>query len=59
LGSADPETDASLVAHATVGTISDYLWQRTTPGPAEVDHIVEFCLRAITPRSNRVPREGS
>ena len=35
LGSADPELDASLAAHAVVGKLSDYLWQRTTPAPAE------------------------
>jgi AcrR family transcriptional regulator len=53
LGSADPELDASLAAHATVGKISDYLWQRATPSPAEIDHITEFCLRAITPSRRR------
>src|SRR6266699_827132 len=48
LGSADPEMDASLAAHATLGKISDYLWQRAAPSPAEIDQITEFCLRAIT-----------
>src|SRR5690349_3617972 len=47
LGSADPALDASLAAHATLGKIADYLWQRATPSPAEIDHITEFCLRAI------------
>jgi AcrR family transcriptional regulator len=50
LGSADPALDASLAAHATLGKIADYLWQRATPSPAEIDHITEFCLRAIAPR---------
>jgi AcrR family transcriptional regulator len=49
LGSADPAMDASLAAHATVGKMSDYLWRRVTPSPAEVDQITEFCLRAVTP----------
>ena len=49
LGSADPALDASLAAHATLGKIADYLWQRATPSPAEIDHITEFCLRAIGP----------
>jgi AcrR family transcriptional regulator len=49
LGSADPALDASLAAHAVVGKISDYLWQRTTPAPADIDHITTFCLRAATP----------
>jgi len=26
--------------------MSDYLWRRTTPAPAEVDRITEFCLNA-------------
>lgn len=56
LGSADPALDASLAAHATLGKIADYLWQRATPGPAEIDHITEFCLRAIAPRR---PGRGS
>ena len=51
LGSADPELDAALAAHATFGQLSDYLWQGTQPTPAEIDHIVDFCLAAITPRS--------
>jgi AcrR family transcriptional regulator len=50
LGSADPELDASLAAHATVSKISDYLWQGATPSPAEIDHITQFCLRAIAGR---------
>jgi AcrR family transcriptional regulator len=50
LGSADPALDASLAAHATLGKIADYLWQRAAPSPAEIDHITEFCLRAIAPR---------
>lgn len=50
LGSADPALDASLAANATLGRIADYLWQRATPSPAEIDHITEFCLRAVAPR---------
>ena len=45
LGSADPDLDASLVAHAVVGALSDHLWHRTRPTRAEIDHIVAFCLR--------------
>jgi len=51
LGSADPETAATLVAHAAVGVLSDFLWQGVQPTRAEIDHIVEFCLAAVTPRS--------
>jgi AcrR family transcriptional regulator len=45
LGSADPEFDASLAAHATVGKLSDYLWHRVRSTGADIDHITSFCLR--------------
>jgi AcrR family transcriptional regulator len=44
LGSTDPALDASLAAHAVVGKLSDYLWQRTPPTPADTRHIVGSCL---------------
>jgi len=44
LGSTDPEMDASLVAHATLGKVADYLWARTRPSRAETEHITRFCL---------------
>lgn len=48
LGSADPDLDASLVAHAIVGRLSDLLWRGGPPSQAETDHLVAFCLRAVT-----------
>jgi AcrR family transcriptional regulator len=48
LGSATPELDAVLAAHATFGLLSDCLWQRVQPTPAEVEHVGDFCLRAVT-----------
>jgi AcrR family transcriptional regulator len=53
LGSADPDADAMLVAHAAVGTLSDFLWRRARPTRAEIDHFAEFCLAAVSspPRS--------
>jgi AcrR family transcriptional regulator len=48
LGSADPDLDASLAAHATVGRLADHLWRRAAPTDAEVDHVVRFCLRTVT-----------
>jgi AcrR family transcriptional regulator len=48
LGSADPEMDASLVAHAVLGMVSDHLWRRDPPSRAEIDHICAFSLRAVT-----------
>lgn len=49
LGSADPDLDASLASHATVGMLSDYLWQRVRPTDADIDYITAFCLRTVTP----------
>ncbi|MGW3285873.1 TetR/AcrR family transcriptional regulator [Streptomyces sp. NPDC001002] len=50
LGSAEPDLDASLAAHATVGRLADHLWRRVAPTDAEVDHVVRFCLRTVTPQ---------
>jgi AcrR family transcriptional regulator len=50
LGSDAPDFDASLAAHATLGKLSDYLWQRAQPTRAEIARITEFCLAAVTPR---------
>ena len=47
LGSADPDRDAALAAHATVGTLSDFLWSRDRPTAHDLDHIVGFCLAAV------------
>ena len=49
LGSPAPDLDASLAAHAVIGKISDYLWQRATPTSADLAQITTFCLRAATP----------
>jgi AcrR family transcriptional regulator len=46
LGSRDPELDASLVAHAIVGKLSDLLWAGEQPTPAVRNRIVAFCLAA-------------
>jgi AcrR family transcriptional regulator len=54
LGSGDPDLDASLAAHAVVGRLADYLWERARPTPAEIAHIADFCLAAATARP--VPR---
>ena len=45
LGSTDPELDASLAAHAVLGTLSDHLWQRTEPKAVEVEAVADCCLR--------------
>jgi AcrR family transcriptional regulator len=55
LGSAAPDLDASLAAHAAIGRLSDHLWRRVAPTPAEVDHIHRFCLAAVTPAAPAAP----
>jgi hypothetical protein len=36
-----------LAAHATLGKLSDYLWQGHTATAAEIDDIIEFYLSAV------------
>ena len=47
LGSPDPALDASLAAHATLGRLTDHLWQRQQPSVEETERIVEFWLAAV------------
>ncbi|WP_280305259.1 TetR/AcrR family transcriptional regulator [Nocardia abscessus] len=49
LGSAAPDSDAALIAHATIGTLAERLRQRSEPSPDDVERITAFCLRALTP----------
>jgi AcrR family transcriptional regulator len=44
LGSADPDLDAAFVAHAVVGRLSDYLWDRVHPSRAVIERTTEACL---------------
>lgn len=48
MGREDPQTDATLVAHAAVGLLADFLWQRARPTRAQIEHVVDFCLAAPT-----------
>ena len=48
LGSTDPATDASLVAHAVIGKMSEHLWARTRPSRRELAHITQFCIDAAS-----------
>lgn len=50
LGSAAPELDAMLVAHACVGRLGQHLYAGTKPGRPEIDHLVVFALAAATAR---------
>ncbi|MFF7939727.1 TetR/AcrR family transcriptional regulator [Nocardia gamkensis] len=49
LGSAAPDSDAALIAHATIGTLAERLRQRSEPAAGDVERITAFCLRALTP----------
>jgi hypothetical protein len=46
LGSTDPALDSELAAHAVVGKLSDYLWERVRPTPAAIDHVADWVLRS-------------
>ncbi|WP_245650708.1 TetR/AcrR family transcriptional regulator [Nocardia harenae] len=48
LGSATPDLDAALIAHATIGTLTDLLRRRELPDAALTDRITAFALRALT-----------
>jgi AcrR family transcriptional regulator len=48
LGSTRPGLDAALIAHAVFGRLAELLWQGTHADPSEVDHLVDFCLGAIS-----------
>jgi hypothetical protein len=58
LGSASPDLDASLVAHAVVGQLSEYLWERTRPRRADIAHVVDVCLAVATAGQGRGNRGG-
>src|SRR5215475_11834344 len=47
LGSRDPALDAALVAHGTVGQLSDWLWDRVLPTRAQIAHVAELWLAAV------------
>jgi AcrR family transcriptional regulator len=47
LGSARPDLDAGLAAHAVFGRLSELLWEGRHADADEVDHLVAFCLGAV------------
>jgi AcrR family transcriptional regulator len=53
LGSRSPEIEASLVAHATLGKVSDYLWAGARPTRSELREITQFCIDAAIPSARR------
>jgi len=44
LGSPSPTLDASVVSHAVVGQLSEFLWQRTQPTTSQIARVVSLCL---------------
>lgn len=48
LGSAAPDLDAALAAHAVIGRLSDWLWARERPSPEQIGHVAGVCLAIAT-----------
>jgi AcrR family transcriptional regulator len=55
LGSSDPEADSGLIAHAALGRLEDFLWNRQLPTSDDIARVVSFCLRAA---SASTPTQG-
>jgi AcrR family transcriptional regulator len=53
LGSTDPARDSAAIGQAVMGRMEDFLWQRTSPESADVEHLVRFCLGAVAGRGSR------
>jgi AcrR family transcriptional regulator len=49
LGSRDPERDAIVSAHATMGLMREFLWKCATPTEADIANLVRYCTRAVQP----------
>ncbi|CAN5801442.1 hypothetical protein BH09ACT7_BH09ACT7_23930 [soil metagenome] len=47
MGRPDPDRDADAVFHCTMGTLRRYVGSDQRPPPADVDHLVRFCLCGI------------
>ena len=47
LGSARPDLDAALVAHAVFGRLTELLWVGAHADAGEIDHLVAFALGAV------------
>ncbi|MDX6434628.1 MAG: hypothetical protein QOE54_6994, partial [Streptosporangiaceae bacterium] len=46
-GSPDPGRDATAITTLVLGMTERFLTTRQTPGSADIDHLVRFCLHAI------------
>ncbi|MFE2432692.1 TetR/AcrR family transcriptional regulator [Streptomyces sp. NPDC059373] len=49
VGSADPRRDGAAVFEVVFGTMRRHLAGGTRPEPGETEHLVRFCLNAVTP----------
>jgi hypothetical protein len=47
LGSQDPRRDASVICHAVMGRMNEFLWRPCQPEPIDTTHLIRFCLAAI------------
>lgn len=47
LGSEDPGRDADAIFHLTIATMRRYVGSGAQPEPADVAHLVRFCMRGI------------
>ena len=47
MGRTDPGRDADAVFHCTMGTLRRYVGSGRRPPPADVAHLVQFCLSGI------------
>jgi AcrR family transcriptional regulator len=47
MGRPDPDRDADAVFHCTMGTLRRYVGSDLRPPPADVEHLVRFCLSGI------------
>lgn len=47
MGRTDPQRDADAVFHCTMGTLHRYVGSGQRPPPADVAHLVSFCLSGI------------
>lgn len=54
LGCADPERDARVLCDAALGRMEHFIWLREAPAQRDLDHIAEFCLRAISPSTPNI-----
>jgi AcrR family transcriptional regulator len=53
LGQPDPARDADEVFFCTIGTMRRYVGSTAQPSRADIDHLVNFCLRGIGARPGR------